>query len=130
VRELIIYSELHIELVARQLYPEAFFGGKVSDGTKERTYKLLVKGVAGFAKLIRFSPYIAGSEFTLADCAAVAHLPLVTSVSKLIYGEDALASLPLKDYLRAMNERESVRKVNADRKASTEMLMAARPTNK
>lgn len=28
VRKLIIYMELHIELVARQLYPEAIFGAK------------------------------------------------------------------------------------------------------
>ena len=130
VRELIIYSELHIELVARQLYPEAFFGGKVSDGTKERTYKLLVKGVAGFAQLTQFTPFIAGSQFTLADCAAIAHLPLVTSVSKLIYGEDVLAALPLKDYLRAMNERASVHKVNADRKANTELLMTRSASKK
>ncbi len=130
VRELIIYSELHLELVARQLYPEAFFGGKVSDGTKERTYKLLVKGVAGFAQLTRFTPFIAGSQFTLADCAAIAHLPLVASVSKLIYGEDVLAALPLKDYLRAMNERPSVRKVNADRKANTELLMTRSASKK
>jgi glutathione S-transferase len=130
VRELIIYSELHIELVARQLYPEAFFGGKVSDGTKERTYKLLVKGVAGFARLTRFAPFIAGSEFTLADCAAIAHLTLVSSVSKMIYGEDVLAGLPLKDYLRSMNERATVQKVNADRKSNTEMLMAARTPQK
>jgi glutathione S-transferase len=130
VRELIIYSELHLELVARQLYPEAFFGGKVSDSTKERTYKQLVKGVASFSRLTRFAPYIAGSQFTLADCAAVAHLPLVASVSKLIYGEDVLAGLPLKDYLRAMNERASVRKVNADRKANTELLMKLNASKK
>ena len=130
VRELIIYSDLHIELVARQLYPEAFFGGKVSDGTKERTYKLLVKGVAGFAKLARFAPYVAGPQFTLADCAAIAHLPLVASVSKMIYGEDVLAALPLKNYLRSMNERATVQKVNADRKASTELLMTLSASKK
>jgi glutathione S-transferase len=130
VRELIIYSELHIELVARQLYPEAFFGGKVSDGTKERTYKLLAKGVAGFAKLAQFGPYVAGSQFTLADCAAIAHLPLVASVSKMIYGEDVLAALPLKNYLRSMNERATVQRVNADRKVSTELLMTLSASKK
>jgi hypothetical protein len=31
------YTELHLELVARNLYPEAFFGGKVSDAAKEKT---------------------------------------------------------------------------------------------
>lgn len=126
VRELILYMELHLELVARELYPESFFGGKVSDGLKERTHKLLVKGVAGLAKLARFSPYIAGSEFTLADCAAVAHLPLVSSASKIIYGEDVLANLPVRDYLKAMSARPNVQKVNADRKTSTEQMMALR----
>ena len=126
VRELIIYSELHLELVARQLYPEAFFGGKVSDGTKERTHKLLLKGIEAFAKLAKFAPFIAGPQFTLADCAAIVHLPLIASASKIIYGEDMLAGLPVKDYIRAMGERATVRTVNADRKANTEIMLAAR----
>jgi len=124
VRELIIYMELHLELVARDLYAEAFFGGKVSDGLKERTRKLLLKGVQGFSTLVKFSPYVAGSEFTLADCAAVAHLPLVTSASKIIYGEDVLAGLPVRDYLKLMGARPHVQTVNADRKASTEQMLA------
>ncbi len=126
VRELILYSELHLELVARQLYPEAFFGGKVSDETKDRVRKLLVKGIAAFAKLTKFAPFIAGSEFTLADCAAIVHLPLVASAGKLIYGEDLLTALPVKDYLRAMGERATVRTVNADRKTNNELMLAAR----
>lgn len=124
VRELIIYSELHLELVARQLYPEAFFGGKVSDETKERAHALLIKGATGLARLTKFSPFIAGSQFTLADCAAIVHLPLVSSASKLIYGADVLAALPVRDYIRAMGERATVGKINADRKASTEVMLA------
>lgn len=126
VRELIIYSELHLELVARDLYTEAFFGGKVSEGTKERAYKLLVKGVAAFAKLARFDPFIAGAQFTLADCAAIVHLPVVSSATKLIYGEDLLAGLPVKEYLRSMGERASVQTINADRKTNTAVMLAAR----
>jgi glutathione S-transferase len=126
VRELIIYMELHLELVARELYPEAFFGGKVSDGTKERARKLLVKGIDGFGKRVKFAPFVAGSEFTLADCAAVVHLPLVSSASRIIYGEDMLSSLPVRDYLKAMGSRPQVQKVNADRKASTEIMLAKR----
>lgn len=126
VRELIVYSELHLELVARELYLQAFFGGQVSEATKERARKLLVKGVAGFARLAKFAPFIAGAQFTLADCAAIVHLPLVSSASKIIYGEDVLAALPVKDYLKAMGERATVKTVNADRKASTEIMMAAR----
>lgn len=124
VRELVTYIELYLELTARELYAEAFFGGKVSDGVKERQLKLLQRFIPGFAKLARFSPFIAGQTFTLADCAAVVHLPLVSSCTKIIYGNDMLADLPVKDYLKRMAERPTVQKVNADRKANTEQMMA------
>lgn len=126
VRELLVYIELHLELVARELYAEAFFGGKVSDETKERVRKLLVRGADGFGRIARFSPFVAGNTFTLADCAAVVHLPIVSGASKLIYGEDLLAALPVRDYMRAVGDRPAVRKVNEDRKADTQRMMAAR----
>lgn len=123
VRELLRYLELHLELVARNLYPEAFFGGKVSDSAKEKTALQLRKNVAAFAQLAQFSPFIAGNAFTLADCAAAVHLPLVSSATKIIYGEDFLAALPVRDYLKRLGERPSVVKVNADRKTNTEQMM-------
>ena len=123
VRELLRYLELHLELVARNLYPEAFFGGKVSDSAKEKTAQQLEKNIAAFTKLARFSPYVAGDRFTLADCAAIVHLPLVSGATKIIYGRDFLADLPVRDYLKAVGERPSVVKVNADRKTNTDLLM-------
>ncbi len=125
VRELVIYLELHLELVARTLYPEAFFGGKVDDAIKARARALLERGAAAFARIARFSPYVAGDQFTLADCAAVVHLPLVSGASKIIFGEDLLAALPVKDYLRSMGERPAVRRVNEDRKVDTQRMLAA-----
>ena len=125
VREIVLYTELHLELPARELYPEAYFGGKVSDETKERARRLLVRGVAGLARIARFSPFVAGDQFTLADCAAIVHLPVVAGAAKLVFGEDLLAALPVKDYLRAMGERPAVRKVNEDRKADTQRMLAA-----
>lgn len=123
VRELLRYLELHLELVARNLYAEAFFGGKVSDAAKEKTGEQLEKNIAAFAKLTRFSPFIAGDTFTLADCAALVHLPLVGSATKIIYGRDYLADLPVRDYLKRMGERPTVQRVGADRKANTELMM-------
>ncbi|MET4578740.1 glutathione S-transferase family protein [Ottowia thiooxydans] len=124
VRELLRYIELHLELLARNLYAEAFFGGKVSENLKEKIRPQLEKNVAGFGKLVKFSPFIAGENFTLADCAAAVHLPLVSSASKIIYGQDMLAGLPVKDYLKRLGERPAVQKVNADRKSNTEVMMA------
>lgn len=123
VRELITFMELHLELVARELYAEAFFGGKVSDETKERTQKLLKRNAKAFARLAKFSPYVAGSEFTMADCAGLVHLPLVSMASKAIYGEDVLVDLPVRDYTKMLGERATVQRVNADRKANQAVMM-------
>jgi glutathione S-transferase len=123
VRELVRFLELHLELVARNLYPEAFFGGKVSDTAKEKIGQQLEKNVAAFAKLVKFSPFIAGDTFTLADCAATVHLPLVSGATKIIFGRDFLADLPVRDYLKRMAERPTVQQVSADRKTNTEQMM-------
>lgn len=124
VRELITFMELHLELVAREIYGEAFFGGKASDEVKTRTQKLLTRNAKAFGKLAKFGPYIAGDQFTMADCVAVAHLPIVSAASKKIYGDDVLADYPVRDYVKTLSERPTVQKVNADRKANQEAMMA------
>lgn len=124
VRELCVYLNLHLELVARNLYPQAFFGGKISDGTRDKTLEQLKKNIAGFAHLARFdTPFIAGDTFSIADCSAIVHLPLISNASKIMGGTDLLAELPVADYLARMSERPTVQKVNADRKANTIELM-------
>ena len=124
VRELVTFLELHLELVARNLYPEAFFGGKVSDNTKEKTGAQLEKNIAALSRLTQFSPFMAGDTLTLADCAAVVHLPLISSTTKIIYGRDFLADLPVRYYMLRMNERATLQQINADRKASTERMLS------
>ena len=122
VRELITFMELHLELVARECYGAAFFGGTVTDETKERVLKQLKRNVKAFATLAKFGPYIAGDSFGLADCAAAAHLPLITLASKILYGEDVLAELPVRDYMTLLGQRASIIQVAADRKASQKMM--------
>ena len=120
-RELIAHVELHLELVARRLYPEAFFGGKVTEETRQQIEKDLAKGIRTLRQLAQFSPWIGGTEFTAADCAAAAHLPLVGLATKTIYGKDALAGFEqVKAYQKMAFERPSIRKVNEDRKAAIE----------
>ena len=124
VRELVTFLELHLELVARNLYPQAFFGGKVSDSAKEKTAAQLEKNVKAFASLAKFSPFVAGDTLTLADCAAVVHLPLVSGATKIVYGRDFLADLPVRDYLKRMGERPTLAQVNANRKINTELMLS------
>lgn len=127
VRELITFMELHLELVARNLYPQAFFGGTVSEAAREKVGIQLEKNIAAFAKLASFAPYVAGDSFSMADCAAIVHLPLVSSATKAIYGRDYLAELPVRDYLARMAERPHVQRVNADRKTNTAEMLARPP---
>lgn len=125
VRELVVHMDLHLELVARVLHVEALWGGKVSDNVKERQRKLLEQGIASFSKIAKFAPFVAGDTFTIADCSAAAHLPLVGLTTKIIYGEDLLAAaVPYKDYIKRLNERPAMMKVNADRKENTEVFTA------
>ena len=124
VRELCVYLNLHLELVARNLYPQAFFGGKVSDAARDKALEQLRQNIAAFAKLARFDmPFIAGEQFSMADCSAIVHLPLISSATKIMGGEDLLAHLPVRDYLARMGERPTVQKLNADRKTNTVELM-------
>ena len=121
VRELTVFMELHLELVARELYGQAFFGGTISESSQARVRKQLDKNVAAFKRLVKFSPFVAGDQFTLADCAAFASLPVVGMASKAIYGEDLLlvGGIDYKPYIKLIGERPSAQKVMADRKAAT-----------
>lgn len=122
-RELIIVMELHLELVARRLYRQAFFGGTISDEMKAMTEKDLGKGVRALGRLVKFSPYIAGAELTLADCSAFVHLPLVTLSTKIIYGRDFLEGMAqVKPYLKMLGERPAFARVNEDRKSAQAAL--------
>jgi len=121
VRELIMYIDLHLELVARELYTQAFFGGTVSESAQARVRKQLEKNIAGFKRLVKFAPYVAGHAFTLADCVAFNNLPLVGMATRAIYGEDLLvaAGVDYKPYVALVGQRASAQKVVADRKAAT-----------
>jgi len=125
-RELIEHIELHLELPARRLYAEAFFGGSVSDETKKEVEKLLTKGLRSVAQLARFDPFIVGMDLTHADCAAWVHLPLVSQATKKIYGRDLVHELfpTAKPYLKLMTERPQAQRVNADRVVAFEAFQA------
>lgn len=122
VSELNTFIDWHLEITARQLYSQAFFGGApLSDEAKGSIRKQLEKNIAAFKRLAKFAPYVAGDTFTQADCTAYVNLPLVGMATKVVYGEDLLLAggVNYKDYLKMIGERPSAQKVAADRKAAT-----------
>ncbi len=114
------------ELVARELYPKAFFGGSLEDADAARIRKRLERNIAALAGLVRFDPYIAGPTFTQADCAAWASFGVISMATQTIYGEDLLAAggIDWKPYVKRLGERPSVQKVVADRKADRDRAPA------
>jgi len=120
VRELTTFLDLHLELVARRIYPQALFGRTLPEEVLASTRKDLDRNLLAFSKLAKFAPFVAGSHFTLADCAAIVHLPLISLAGKTAWGEDPLQALPIAEYLAAVADRPSVVRVKAERKQGQE----------
>jgi glutathione S-transferase len=116
-RELIQHLELNVELHARRLYKEAFFGGTVSDEVKTEVKERLDIGLKGLARLAKFSPYIAGDAYSAADCVAWLHFFMVSIACEKIYATDLVAThIPeLVTYMQLIETRPHVQKVAADR---------------
>lgn len=118
-REMIIVLEMHLELAARDLYKEAFFGGAVTDYTKARAEKRLRQGTAALRRIASFEPYAMGTAFSIADVCAFVHLPLVGLTTKAIYGSDFLleCGIDWKAHRNLVGERPAGQTVTADRLA-------------
>ncbi|MDA0790659.1 MAG: glutathione S-transferase family protein [Proteobacteria bacterium] len=118
VRELMKQLELYIELPARTLFAEAFFGGKVSDAVKEKATADLAKGVAAVRRNARFSPYVAGSELTYADLIFMYSVNLAGAAAKRVLSVNLLDDFPeAKVLMGTLNERPSAKQVAADQAA-------------
>jgi glutathione S-transferase len=119
-RELITHVELNAEWVARRTYKESFFGGSVSEETKQETRERLILGLAAIARLVRFSPYIFGPKFSAADCAAYAHFLMIRHTTLKIYGEDMLEQFmpEVAAYMQLMESRPHVQTLIVDRAAA------------
>lgn len=118
-RELITVIETHLELAARELYAEAFFGGMVSEEVKAGVEERLNRYIPSFRRLAKFAPYVGGERFGIVDIVAFASLPLVAMATQKIYGRDFLAEAGVdwKSYLKLVGERPAARRVTAERKA-------------
>ncbi|HZZ10744.1 MAG TPA: glutathione S-transferase [Paraburkholderia sp.] len=126
-REMIMFVDVHLELTARNLYKEAFFGGTITDATKGRVEKLLAHHIAGFKRIAKFEPYLCGERFSVADSAGYVSLPLVGMATQAIYGRDFLvdAGIDWKSYVKLINERPAAQRVTEDRKAYIASTRAA-----
>ncbi len=121
MRELCTYVDLHLELVARELYPQAFFGGSVSEATQARVRKQLTKNIAALQApgevlaLPGWRHLHAGRLLRLCQPAAgrFGH--------RIVFGEDLLAAQP------ASTGRAYVKMVGARARQRKRWTLTARP---
>jgi len=94
VRALMKEIELYLELPARACYAEAIFGGKVPEPIKEKAQVELTAGIATLRRHAKFTPYVAGDEFTLADIMFLYSAEPAATVAQRLFGLDLFAELP------------------------------------
>lgn len=125
-RELIQHLELNSEWVARRLYKESFFGGTVSEETKQEAKERLAMGLTAVARLSPFSPFIFGASFTAADCVAYVHFFMIRQTSMTVFGDDMLERFVPKSsaYMRMMDARPHSQRTMVDREAALAAFVA------
>ncbi len=120
VRELCTFLDLHLELVARELYGQAFFGGTVSEAHAGTRAQAADKNIAGFKRLAQLWPLCRRRPLHAGRLLR----PMCTCRwsrwrSKRCCGEDLLAAPAStgRPTSRLVGERPSAQRVDADRKA-------------
>lgn len=124
VKQLAKHIELYLELPARRCYPEVFFGGQVSDETKEQTREALLKGIRALARKARWQPFLAGDQLTAADVFFLYSADLAKAVAGKLFGIDLLAEAPgSAELLARLNQRDSAQSVATERDLAMEKFL-------
>jgi len=117
--------ELYIELPARASFAEAFFGMPVPEAIKEKTRAELLLGFASLKRHGAFAPYVAGSEFSVADIYFLYSVDLACAVGQKLFGMDLLAEMPeAKALLERLQQWPNVQRIAADKEAAMPAFLA------
>ena len=104
----------------------ALFGAPLSDEMIADAQMMIERGVSAVARLVKFSPFIMGSKFTLADCVAFPKFGFVALVTNAVLAKNMTESIPgVSEYLKYMAERPAVQKVVVDQRRAMETFMAS-----
>ncbi|MCG6193778.1 glutathione S-transferase family protein [Leptospira sp. FAT2] len=128
VREITTIVETYIDIPARRIYLLATRGKTIAPELIEEIHPILIKGVKALQRVVRFSPYIAGSNFTLADCSAFANLSVIDEELRSIYPDnhplDQLAGW--KEYYEFMKTKEGPALVEKEKQTLRKILARAK----
>jgi glutathione S-transferase len=112
-------SELYMELPSRRLIAYAFSGKPIPEAEAAGARHVTSRGIGAMKRLCRFSPYIAGSDMTMADIYVHYVNAVVSSIGSRQLDWDILAEIPgMREWNRGMRESDIARAIEADRVAN------------
>ncbi|WP_372883015.1 glutathione S-transferase family protein [Psychromonas sp.] len=124
VRQIMKIAELYFELPSRRLIPYAFSGTEAPESLKAEVRQVLKRGIAALSRLCRFSPWIAGQQFTMADIYVYYVNTIVSTFGASQLDWDVLAEVPgMKEWNDSMSQSAIAQNVEADRLANMPEFM-------
>jgi glutathione S-transferase len=125
VRQIMKVSELYLELPSRRLISYAFSGTEVPESVKAEVKHVLNRGIGAMQRLCQFSPWIAGSQQTMADIYVLHINAVVSGIGAKQLEWDIMAEIPgMNEWLARMQDSEIARTVEAGRVANQPDFMA------
>jgi glutathione S-transferase len=119
VRQIMKISELYFELPSRRFIPYVLSGAEVPESIKVEVRQVLSRGVTALSRLCKFSPWIAGEQFTMADIYVYYVNTIVSNFGSSQLEWDVLADIPgMKEWNDSMSQSDIAKSVEADRLAN------------
>ncbi|MBH0043300.1 MULTISPECIES: glutathione S-transferase family protein [unclassified Pseudoalteromonas] len=119
VRQIMKIAELYFELPSRRFIPYVFSGNEVPEALKTEVRQVLTRGVTALSKLGKFSPWIAGEQFTMADIYVYYVNTIVSAFGSTQLDWDVLAQVPgMKEWSESMSQLAIAQSIEADRQAN------------
>lgn len=119
VRQIMKIAELYFELPSRRLIPYVLSGTNAPEAVKEEVCQVLNRGVTALNRLCKFSPWIAGEQFTMADIYVHYVNTIVSAFASTQLDWDVLAEIPgMKEWNDSMGQSAIAQTVEADRLAN------------
>ncbi|EKR74321.1 glutathione S-transferase [Leptospira noguchii] len=128
VREISTIIETYLDIPARRIYLPATRGKEVSPEIVEEVHPILVKGIKALQRVVRFSPYIAGEVFTMADCSGFAHLSVLDEELRPFYPDNHPLDLlnGWKEYFTFMKTKTGPALVEKEKQTLKKILARAK----
>lgn len=124
VKQIMKVAELYLELPSRRFIPYALSGADIPDSVKNEVRQVLNRGVMALRHLCKFSPWLAGEQFTMADIYVYYVNTIVNSFATKQLNWDVLADIPgMKQWEGTMSQSDIAQAIEEDRQANLPEFM-------